>query len=359
MTVHAPEGPPGTEGLWPLGRTLVLPLLLVPPLVATAGLAPLVVTALTALVVGVPTVVVLRRRVVEPPSQPVLDQLAVTLRDLTVGAVLAGAAAAVLAPLPVGANVAVASAGWGLAGVLSSRDRRAGWALATLAGMFGIGAGVVMLAGGPFPVTALKPHWSELSGTLAPSLVAGLTLGGLGLGQWAGPRRPGSRLAPWATTGIGLLATVAATLSLAVAYERDLQWPAVDGVMSLVAGFALVAAATRWLAQAAHPARLGMAGFIASAWFVGPAAGILGLLATGVLPLAIAGTTALAARRTEGADRVMAAVATLTALGAAALTWRGANLGTLGDALALGASLVVGFWIVATALARRQAEVSA
>ncbi len=359
MTPRPPTSPPATEGLVPLGTSLLLPLALVPPTLATAGLTSVALAVVTGLLVGVPAARALRAR---PPSASTRAATATrALVDVSVLGVLAGTGAALLAPLPLPLGAACALGGWTGAGWLATRDAAVRRAIGVAAASGASLLGVLALAAAPWPVTALDPSWGHLGAVAVPAVVGGLWLGGLGGGQWAGRARPGTARAPWGTAGAAVLGVLGLSLWNASAYERAYVLPTADPATGVVLLLAWLAAASHWLSTRSEARTLPWVGggLASTAWFAGPAVGVVGLLASGVLPLLVAGSVGLSALPSRGAERAVVAVAAAVAAVAGGLGFAGARLDGLGEAAALGITVVVAFWFVATTLVRRHQEVTA
>jgi len=344
-------GSPRLEGLKPLGISLIVPLALLPPTLATAGLGSVATAGLVGLGLGVPTARALRRGLLEDADPTgLLDGVT----DLVMVGVLAGVGAALLAPLPPLLAGAVGLALWLGAGWLAGRDWRVRLGFGVAGGAVAVLLGLVALIRGPLPVTALAPQWSEIPAVLPAALGCGLWLGGLGGGQWRGPRRPGTARSPWTTAGGALLGGLGGAVWIAGGFEQRLVFPSADPALGVALALGWWSAASTWLASRRRPGRWMAGGALSTAWLAGPAAGIVGLLATAALPLLIALGTGLAAAGRRGPDRGLGVVATAVGLIAAALALADADLGGLGDAAALAVTVVAGFWFVATALVRRQ-----
>ncbi|MEN0067659.1 MAG: hypothetical protein AAGA48_36350 [Myxococcota bacterium] len=349
------EGP-GAVGLDRVALALVVPLAVVPPTLSTAGLVTLLVAVAAGLLVAGPTVQALRRAPALPEGP--LAVLHAGLQDLLLLAVLAGGAATALGTLPLVKAVPVTFAGWLLALWLMDRDARTPTLLGLSAVLALGGLATVGLLRGPLPLTALVPQWGLTTDVLAPALVAGLWMGGLGLGT--PDRQPGTRRAGWATVGPALLGTLGAVIWTAYRYEEGLTFPVAEPVIAGALGMALVAAATHWLRGSSRfmsPVPRAFAGLVLTGWFAGPASGVLSVLATGVLPLGLATLLAIDAIRLQGTDRWIVAGAAGIATITAGLGFAEMHLATLLDASALAISIVAAFWFVATGLVRRRAEI--
>lgn len=336
-----------------------MPLVLLPPTLATAGLAPVASAALVGLLVGVPAARALRTVSANTPA-PVGGVVA-TLVDVTVFGVLAGTLAALLAPLAVPLGVAAGFAAWTGAGWLAAREHRVRMGFGAAAAGLAILLGAWALLRGPWPVTASEPGWSLLGAVAVPALTSGLWLGGLGGGQWARPRRPGTSRAPWGTAGIVVLSTLGVVLWSAGRYERELGASGPDPALAIVVALAWLAAASTWLTRHHERRTLPVVtgGLIGTAWFAGPAVGVTGVLASAGLPLLVAGTVGFSALPLRGAERVVALVAAGLALVAGVIGLSQADLAGLGDAASFAVTVVVAFWYTATVLVRKQSEVTA
>jgi len=358
MAQRSTAGSPRTEGLKPLGTSLLLVLALLPSTLATAGLAAVVVCALVALLLGVTAVRALRTA---PPARPgPASELETCSTDLAALGVIAAVGAALIAALPLPLALAAGLGGWSAAGWLAGRDwrLRAGLGVASVVVAGGLGVAALIL--GPMPLTALVPQWAELPPVLAPAIVAGLWLGGLGGGQWSEARRPGTSRAPWATAGLALLGGLGGVLWTAGRYEHDLVLPSHDAALGGALALAWLSAASTWLARKSRrPLPWVAGGVLTTAWLVGPALALLPVLATVGLPLLIVIGVGASARSLGPAERVVALIAAGVALFAAAMGLSDASLGTLGDAAALATTVVAAFWFVATTLVRRSPEVAA
>lgn len=343
------------EGLGPLGISLVVPIALVLPTLSTAGLASVTLTVVTGLLVGVPAARASRGLL---PTGRLAD-LHGAVVDLTMFGVLAATSAAVLAPLSAPLAVTAGVALWVGAAWLADRDASLRDLLGGVAVALAVGLAMVALFRDPWAVTLLTPQWAHLPEVAGPALVAGLWLGGLGAAQWVRARRPGTSRAPWGTAGLTVLALAGLGLWVSGSYERTTVLSAFDPAVGVVLTLAWLAAASHWLAT--KPALVPWAGggLLGTAWLALPGALVVGVLATSLLPLAIAATTGLTAAPQRGSERVIVAVAAGLAVVAAALGLAQARLADLGDAAWLAATVVAAFWFVATTLVRRQVEVTA
>ncbi|MEM6926004.1 MAG: hypothetical protein AAF602_03670 [Myxococcota bacterium] len=332
-----------------------MPTALVLPTLSTAGLAPVTLAVVTGLLVGVPAARASRGLL---PAGRLADVHG-TLVDLTVFGVLAATSAAVLAPLPTLLAVAAGVAMWTGAAWLGGRDAMLRDLLGVVAVVLAIGLATIGLFRDPWAVTLLTPQWDHLPHAAGSALVAGLWLGGLGAAQWVRPRRPGTARAPWGTAGLAVLTLMALCLWVAGSYERTtVLWPS-DPAVGVVLTLAWLAAASRWLSMKKGALPWAAGGLLGTAWVALPGASVVGVLANGFLPIAIAATTGLTAVPERGSERVAIAVAAGLAVVAAGWGLAQARLADLGEAAWLATTVVASFWFIATTLVRRQVEVPA
>lgn len=314
---------------------------LLPGLLADGGLAPLVVACVAALGFGVPVARTVWRRPDAPAG--LRDALASTA-DLVAWALVAAAGATAVAPLAPWGPLAVLAA-WAL-GAATARWVGAGH-LAAVA-IAGIGLAGLAAAAGGRTETLLTPVWSP-----HPGWAGAAALGLLGAGVvgpfTAGPDRPpGERHAPVAV--VGALTVVATSLSLwaAARYGTALgqpsePWGAGLGLLATGAG------AAAWLSwrPSRRPLPRATAGALGALWLAGPGAAGLPFLLGAVLPTVAGLWLAARALSLAGTERAL-----LGGVGALLLVcpWLGAVPvpEATGDAVALAALGVVGFWIVAT-----------
>ncbi len=310
---------------------------------ASGGLATVTTAAVVAMILGAPAAVSEWKSPRLDTSQGVAERGLVSAWGvLIVGAAAGGwvhamgwrgGGMAVVAWLAAGALARWASVG-GAIGLLAV-------AVATVTALVGLRAD---------PWTLLEPHWDAI-GTWGPAaVVLGLLLSLAGLGQWTvGPvRRPGQRRAPWAPVGAGLLMAVALSVRSATAFETTVGANTSDAAVPWLVAAAVFAGACTVCARSGPSGwTLALLGGITTAWFAGPAHGALPFWWHGVLPLGLAASLSLVARRQSGVARVSAGLAAATALGAGVWGWPGVPERTA-DAAAAGGLLVVAFWLVAT-----------
>ena len=303
------------------------------------GLAPIGVAALVAAAIGIPLVSETWRR--GPQQDPLADTIGETLLLVAVGAAIAAVASSagalgalgVIVGFPVIA-VLVNYGGLWVGGVTTG---------IALAWTLGMGVFCWFRYDG---LTLLEPSWFAWQDWLAWSLTAGLLLTTAGLGRWAeAPAAvPGHRRVPWATTGLALLAVIAAAIIAASVAEGA----APRGLWISVAALMATALSTTALVgpQTARRRRLGI-GVIATLWFLGPGGPGIALFWTTLLPVGLALAIASRTRQSAGRTSAPGVLATGVALTAAVLGWPGLPDGTW-TAAAAAATLVGLVWVVGT-----------
>jgi hypothetical protein len=353
--------------LWwggPTVRSMGIALAVVPllvPLLSRGGLAPIVVAAGVALLLGTPAAIAEWRTPLHGGPTPNAGlRAALSSTAEVTGVLLVSSALAALAHTGA-VGVLLATGAW-IAGSLLTH--RPGWAAApALVGVLGIAAATGLDLRLAPPWTLLEPHWEALPETIGAALVAGVLLAGAGTGQWAlsGPRPPGDRFAPWAAVGLGLGAVTLLTLDAGARFEAALGDPELLGSLpvTLATALALVSATAAVAGRSGGPGigRLRVAvGLGVTLLLAGPAWEIRPWVTLGLVPLAAAFCLGAAAVRAAGADRVALGAAAAVLVGAAASAWPGLPDRTL-DAVGVGAAVVAAFWFVATrsVLARRTA----
>lgn len=355
-----PRSERGRVTLQSLGIAFAVPSLLLLPLLARGGLAPMVVAAASALLVGAPAALATWRTRSEPESVRAVPQALRTASTSVaelVGLLLVAAALASLSDTGGAVGLLLAIVAWPASAALVRLPR---WvAVPALIGLLGlVGAAVVEAASAP-PWTLLEPHWDAWRQYLGPAATAGVLLGGAGTGHWTiGPRRPpGDRHSPWAVVGVGILVTTALVVELGSRYERTLGVPGVGMAALALTGTGLVSTtATLALRSGLGTVPRTLAGLGLTCLLAGPAAGIRPWIGTAVVPLLAALLLAGIAWRASGPDRLVAAGAAAVLAAGAVIAWPGVPE-TTADAVWIGLVGVGGFWFVATRtlLARRLA----
>lgn len=323
-------------------------------LLLAGGLAPLAAAAVVAVFVGVPVArAEWRGPVDEGAGARVVRR---SLAELAGLGLLATAAATL--PLPSepavpGASwaaVAVALGAWPAGAVLGRRPRLAAAVVATV--VIGAAAWAAAALRTSPPWTLLEPHL-EAARRFAPrAVVLGALAAGAGLGPFATRTRPpGQWRAPWVAAGLTL--AVATLVSVA----QGATWEASLGTASPVVHPALAAVAlvAGTMASGGGRGRL-VGGLLATAWLLGPGAAARPFVLDALVPLCAAGSLALAARATAGAERLWTGLGAVVLAGAA-LAGGPPAPEALGQAVAVGLLLVGAFWVVATraVLAQRTA----
>jgi len=339
-----------------IGIGLCVPGLLVGS-VTDGGIAPIVVAAATAAVVGVPAAQAEWR---VPAARPGMAEAAAGTARLA-GILLVAATAAPLVRAAGAVGALGCAVGWIAAVALASRARAAWWiAVALLA----VAAGRAAFGAASAPgVTLLAPQWESWSSWLGPAIVAGVLAGGAGLGPWTiGPARvPGHDETPWAVGGAAMLLATLWVVQAGARFEATLGITLADpGRDALLAGAALLGAALV-VGPRAVPTRSGAillraaAGAAATLWLAGPGLGAIPLVLRGVVPCLAALGVAYAAwgigapqRRSRPGWSALAPWVGSTAVIAAVLGRPPAMPGSLAAGAAGGLLLAVGFWIVAT-----------
>ena len=209
------------------------------------------------------------------------------------------------------------------------------------------------LVRGPAPWTLLTPQWTAWSTWVAPAVVSGLWLGGVGHAQFTSgqSRRPGQTRAPWAGVGAGLFLVTGLALHQASQFETTfavLGWadPFVGAVLGLAGVSAAATILARQEAQQHRMARMAV-GATATMWFAGPALGSLAFGWSTVLPLAMLANLGFVLWRSERPPEPVLWVAGVLLVAVVGLS-PPAFPSQLGDAVALGVTLVAAFWLVAT-----------
>ena len=356
----APRTEHGRVTLQSLGLAFAVPSLLLVPLLSRGGLAPIVVAAAVALLVGAPAALATWRTRSEPlparPAAPVVTSAYTSVAEL-VGLLLVSAALASLSAEGGAVGLLLAIVIWPASAALARLPR---WisvpAILGLAGL--VGVAVVAAAASP-PWTLLEPHWDAWRQYLGPAATAGVLLGGAGTGHWTiGPQRPpGDRHSPWAVVGAGILVATALVVELGARFERTLGVPGAGlGVLALTGAGLVSTTATLALRSGLGTAPRMVAGLGLTLVLAGPAAGIRPWIGAVVVPLLAALLLAGIAWRATGPDRLFATVAAIVLAAGAVVAWPGVPEDT-GDAVWIGLVGVAAFWFVATRtlLARRTA----
>jgi hypothetical protein len=213
-------------------------------------------------------------------------------------------------------------------------------------------AAAVPTVGEAPPWTLLEPHWSTWRDWLPAAIGGGFLLSAAGWGQWsgvAGPA-PGRGQLPWAVAGVALLAAVAVVVRHAVWFEQNAGGEVFDLASRLVAVGAVVAAGSAVLCrEGVRGAAVlhGIGGLLATLWFAGPAYEALPLWWGTLLPLGPALFAVALAVHADGSRRAVAAVAAVVLLGAAVAGWPGLPQQAAAAAAAAG-TVVIAVWVAGT-----------
>ncbi len=337
-----------------IGLGLCVPGLLIGS-VTDGGLAPVVVAAATAALVGVPAAQAEWRA---PVARPGMAEAAGGTA-LLAGMLLVAASVAPLVRAAGAAGVLGCVAFWTAALALVRRVRAGFWIAGALLAIAG-GRAVYGTISAP-GVTLLTPIWSTWPAWLGPAIVAGVLAGGAGLGPWiVGPKRvPGHDETPWAVGGAAILLTTLWVVQAGARFEATLGTTLADpGRDALLAGAALLGAA---IVVAPHAGtRSGMAaraaaGAAATLWLAGPGFGAVPLVLRGAVPCLAALVLAHAAwltgapvrRSRPGWSSVAPWLGAIAAI-AGVVLGPPPMPGSVAAGAAGGLLLAIGFWIVAT-----------
>lgn len=286
----------------------------------TGGLAPILVAAVVAALVGAPVArVEWRRRLA---VQTTTDRAVDALGELLVVCWISAAAAAFW---PDGWRAAFGLVLWGVAlGAVAVRRDRAAVGVALLCGaqaLLAVGLGAVEAG----PWTLLEPRWDAWATWLPWSLTAGLLLVGAGFAHWSrGPEGPpGTGHTVWLPLGAALAVTVATACRAGSRFDADLG--ASFDVLALgVVALALTAAAIGALAGSpVKRKRVAFVGVVAAVWFGGPAAATTGWFLAVWLPLGLAAVLAWRVWRDPSPTRWVSALGAGVAAAALILGWPG------------------------------------
>lgn len=180
---------------------------------AAGGLAPLLVAAGVAILIGAPLATQLWARARRDDTQA--EAMRTSAR--VCATLVAAGVAAVLAP----DDLAGMALGTGLLGLaILIVQVRSG--LAILLGLAGAAGAMATTPAAPW--TLLEPSWSSWQSWLPLSVGTGMLLAGAGFGSWSGgdAALPGYRRGPWLTVGLGITVLTASAIVWGQQFEHSM-----------------------------------------------------------------------------------------------------------------------------------------
>jgi len=284
-------------------------------MLAQGGMAVVAITALAAVLVGVPLSMASQRVAPDPdsPGGAVLNGLTEVWTAVAAGAA-AGPVVSTLGPL----GLILAGLAWVILG-FGQGVRRIGAAVLTGVALLGlVGLGALSASEGP-AWSLLQVTWLPWAPWVSVGLLGGLLVSGVGLaigpdapGESAGAR-PRGRMA---LAGLGVLAASVGALRVAAPFERGTLEAGFDPLWMAVSVVLMAAAVVGLGVGRGRRSGAGLIGLLATVGFAGPAAEALPLWWLGLLPLGIAASLvlrAVLARQATTLDRLTLVVGAVVA----------------------------------------------